>query len=137
MEASLGEVYSLAFSLDGQWIASFCLGDTVWLSVASTKALFSIPFGYPSSVGSVAFSLDGLQIAVGGHEEMLEANLRSSRSEVQCIIGPVLRTINSPDGQTSLVVSTQKDIYQELTIRIFTTFIDGLCEFGKCRLARV
>ncbi|KAG0050591.1 hypothetical protein BGZ90_007005, partial [Linnemannia elongata] len=53
-------------------------------------------------VNSVAFSSDGLQIASGGHEQVLEANLRSSRSEVN-----------------------HKDIYQELPVKFVTTFIDG------------
>lgn len=38
-------------------------------------------------------------------------------------IGPVLGAIYSPDGQTSLTVSNQKDISLELSINIVTTSI--------------
>ncbi|OAQ28200.1 hypothetical protein K457DRAFT_1820612 [Linnemannia elongata AG-77] len=102
--------YSLLFGV--LWIVAQQI--EVRLLVASTGALFSTLFGYLSSVNSVAFSPDGLQIASRDRKEALDATLMSSMSEA----------ISSLDGPASLVISHQKDINPELPIRIFTTSID-------------
>ncbi|KZP08039.1 hypothetical protein FIBSPDRAFT_1052611 [Athelia psychrophila] len=105
-EGHTGSVYSVAFSLDGQRIASGSQDGTVRIWDATTGTLVAGPFkleGHPSHVLSMAFSPDGQHIVSGSEGKTIRILAAASGA---IITGPFeghTSTVNSvvfsPDGQ--------------------------------------
>ena len=99
-----GTVYSVAFSPDGNTIASGSSDNTIRLWNANTGATLKILTGYRYDVNSVAFSPDGNTIASGNSDDIIRLWDVNTGDELMSPLtghsGGVNSVAFNPDGQT-------------------------------------
>ncbi|KAG9063961.1 hypothetical protein KI688_004075 [Linnemannia hyalina] len=99
-------VTGIAFSPDSRWIASSSGDHTVRLWDASTGTPINTLSSHKSFVHDVVFSPNGHQIASGGTDTRVRLwdvdSILTSSVKQQDQIGPVRKTVYSPDGQAIL-----------------------------------
>ena len=99
---SFSEVISVAFSPDGQWLASGGRDATIRLWQVSTGECRQILTGHIDWVNSVAFSPDGQWLASGGHDAIIRLWQVSTGECRQTLTGHtnwIRSVVFSPDGQ--------------------------------------
>ncbi|KAG9063936.1 hypothetical protein KI688_004050 [Linnemannia hyalina] len=108
-------VTGIAFSLDSRWIASSSRDETVRLWDVSTGTPIDTLSSH-KAVNDVVFSPNGLQIASGGKDNRVRLwdveSVLTSSVEQQDQIGPVGKTVYSPNGQAILTVGNRDTVKQ-------------------------
>ena len=113
-------VYSVAFSSDGQILASGSFDNTIKLWRVSDGSLIRTLRGHKSSVCSVVFSPDGQILASGSYDKTIKLWRVSDGSLVETLKGHkggVNSAVFSPDGQ--ILASGAGDYYGDYTIKLW------------------
>ncbi|MDE0427730.1 MAG: dockerin type I domain-containing protein [Candidatus Poribacteria bacterium] len=106
-------VYSVAFSPDGQTIASGSGDNTIRFWDVNTATEIKKLIGHTDSVYSVAFSPDGQTIASGSFDNTIRLWNVTTGAEIKKLIGHtdwVWDVAFSPDGQTIVSTSVDKTV---------------------------
>ncbi len=106
-------VVSIAYSPDGQTIASGSEDSTVRIWNADTGAQIQTLQGHTDRVNSVAYSPDGQTIASGGFDETVRIWNANTGAEIRALEYPgwVFTVAYSPDGQTIVAGGGGSGVY--------------------------
>jgi WD40 repeat protein len=94
-------VTSVAFSLDGKWLASASFDETVRVWSCATGEELHVLRGHTDKVQSVCFSPDGRRLASAGEDYTVKLWDTATGLEALSLLGharTVMRVVFSPDG---------------------------------------
>jgi serine/threonine protein kinase len=117
----VGQVNSVDFSTDGQWLITGSLDATIGIWQVADKTLFDTISGHTQRIWSVAFAPDGETLASGSHDNTVrlwQTSDGTPRTTLTGHTGPVRSVAYSPDGQT---LASGSD---DGTVRLWNT-VDG------------